>query len=251
MSCITRNHCGLTPFHSDEKPLDPRTEGRSGRLAAPRPRTGHEPNVTVEISSAEVTTNLQPSRRASFCSLYNSGEDVTTTLVSSDVNERQSMGDLLRCTSHERKSSSDPRSVQETHSARARTRTEHQEVRDQLKLRADEAPEGGKAALSRLSEAESHTRLLLEEQKNQKLSEARSGMNMQELKTESADLALRILNRQIRSHLAELYHTNQKMKLTERAGPAPSRIGQPRNSPSRNSYWNSPGSGRIEKALQC
>ena len=32
---------------------------------------------------------LLPSRRTSFCSVYNSGEDATTTLVSSEVGERQ------------------------------------------------------------------------------------------------------------------------------------------------------------------
>ena len=52
--------------------------------------------------------------------------------------------------SHKWKSSRDPRSIQETHSAAKRTLTEHQEVRD---LRADKATEGEEAALSRLSEA--------------------------------------------------------------------------------------------------
>ena len=71
---------------------DPRTEGQSGRFAAQSSLTGYEPNATVEVSSAEVTLVLQPSRRASFRSVYNSGEDVTTTPVSSEVDDRQSMG---------------------------------------------------------------------------------------------------------------------------------------------------------------
>ena len=41
--------------------------------------------------------------------------------------------------SHKRKSSRDPRSILETHSARERIRTEHEEVRDHLKLLADKA----------------------------------------------------------------------------------------------------------------
>ena len=59
---------------------------------------GCEPNVTVEVSSAEVTLFLLPSRRASFCSTYNAGEDVTTTLVSSEVDEWQSTGMLASAT---------------------------------------------------------------------------------------------------------------------------------------------------------
>ena len=67
--------------------------------------------------------------------------------------------------SHKRKSSRDTRSVQEKHSTSERIRSEQREVRDFLKFPADEAVEGEQEALSRLSEAELHTGLLLEEQK--------------------------------------------------------------------------------------
>ena len=81
------------PQHSPsaELPHDPRAEGQSGRLAEQSPLTGYEPNATVEVSSAKVTPVLPPSRRASFCTVYDSGEDVITTLVSSEVDERQNM----------------------------------------------------------------------------------------------------------------------------------------------------------------
>ena len=49
------------------------------------------PNVTVEASSTEVTFILLPSRRASFGSTYDSGEDVTTTPASSEVDESMRM----------------------------------------------------------------------------------------------------------------------------------------------------------------
>ena len=108
VSSLIRTHCGLIsrfppiplpqhipcplyPSHSAEQPHDPRTEGQSGRLTVQSPLTGCESNVTVEVSSAEVTSTLLPSNRESFCSVYNSGEDVTTTLVSSKVDEKQSM----------------------------------------------------------------------------------------------------------------------------------------------------------------
>ena len=221
-SCLTRNHCWshfpplplpqhvpslLHPLHSAEQPCDPRTGGQSGRLEEQSPLTGFEPNTTVEIRSAAVSPIHLPSRRASFCSVYNSGEDATTTLVSSEVDERQNMvvlaspllmhksearaaparichstgessmsgssyirnaGRPVAICSHKGKSS-------RRHSACERVRTEHQDVRAIRLLRADEAAEGEKTAFSRLSEAEGHTKLLLEEQRKQFLSEARSG----------------------------------------------------------------------------
>ena len=54
----------------------------------------------------------------------------------------QSAGRLVAMYSHKRKSSRDPRNTLETHSARKRIRTEHEEVRDHLKLRAAEAAKG-------------------------------------------------------------------------------------------------------------
>ena len=169
-----------------------RTEGRSGPLAIQSLLTGDEPNTPVEISSAEVTPPHLPSRRATFCYVYTSSEDATPTPVSLEVDERQRLGMLalplrvqkreasaalariyhstgessMSSSSHiriarrpfamysqKRKSSRDAGSVQETHSASERGRTEHKEVRSHLKLRADEAAEGEKAASSRLSEA--------------------------------------------------------------------------------------------------
>ena len=63
-------------------------------LAIQSSLAGFEPNTTVEISSAQVTAVHLPSTRPSLCSVYKSGEDVTTTLVSSEVDERQSIGRL-------------------------------------------------------------------------------------------------------------------------------------------------------------
>ena len=88
--------------------------------------------------------------------------------------------------SHETKSRRDQTSLQESCSETERIFTEPREIRDFLELRADKAAQGYQAALSKISEAESHTRLLLEEQRNQILSEAPSEMNMQELKVESS-----------------------------------------------------------------
>ena len=87
-SCLMRRHCGLTSRFSTSRP---RTGRQSGWLAEQSPLTGYEPNVTVEVTSAKVALVLLPSRGASFSSAYNSGEDVTTTLVSSEVDVRHSM----------------------------------------------------------------------------------------------------------------------------------------------------------------
>ena len=192
----------LFPSHGGD-PCHPHLGRQSGRLAGRSPLTGYEPNVTVEVSSAEVTPILLPSRRASFGSTYNSSEDVTTTPVSSERDERQSMGMLssplfvqkreasvapariyhwkilchahhtvpvtgkpVAMCSHKRKSSRDPKRLQESYSARETVFGEHREVRDYLELRTDEAAEGEQAALAKLLEAEyHHTRLLLEEHK--------------------------------------------------------------------------------------
>ena len=54
-----------------------------------RPLTNYEPNATVEVSNAQVTFILLPSRRAGFSSACKSGEDATTPLVSSEVDEKR------------------------------------------------------------------------------------------------------------------------------------------------------------------
>ena len=66
---------------------------------------------------------------------------------------------------------------------------EHRETHDFLEWQADQASQGEQAALTKISEAEYRTRLLLEEQKKP-LSEARSEMNLQESRVESADRVL-------------------------------------------------------------
>ena len=86
-------HFLLFPSHICD-PCDPRHGGQSGRLAEQSLLTGYEPNAIVEVASTEVTPMLLPSRRVSFGSRYNSGEDATTTPVSSEGDGRQSLGML-------------------------------------------------------------------------------------------------------------------------------------------------------------
>ena len=71
-----------------------------------------------------------------------------------------------------------------------RIHSEHRETATSLNNELIKLLEEKKVAVSRLSEAEYHTRLLLEEQKDFLLSEARSELDMQELRVESADRAL-------------------------------------------------------------
>ena len=77
---------------------------------------------------------------------------------------------------------------------------EHRETHDFLEWQADQASQGEQAALTKISEAEYRTRLLLEEQKKP-LSEARSEMNLQESRVESADRVLRESRPQVRSDI--------------------------------------------------
>ena len=107
--------------------------------------------------------------------------------------------------SHKRKSSRDPITLQESDSERERIFSEQREIPDFLELRADHAAQGEQAAPSKLSEAECRTRLLLEEQKNHILIEARSEMKRQGLRVESADRALRESSFQIHFQRLELY----------------------------------------------
>ena len=106
----------------------------------------------------------------------------------------QSAGRLVAMYSHKRKSSRDPRNTLETHSARERMRTEHEEVRDHLKLRAAEAAKG-----KRQPYQDSLKRYIIQDD-FLKIKGIRYcpkedlGWNTQELKTESAHIALRELN---------------------------------------------------------
>ena len=215
----------LLPSHQNIH-CNPHPGGQIGRFAEQDPCTGYEPNDLDEVSSTEVTPMLLPSGTASICSTCNSGDHVATIPVSSEVVERHNVGmlasplftqkreasaapsriyhssrensvsylshplflqgNLLRCI-HKRKWSRDPKSLQESCSERERIFNEHREVRDFLELR-DQAAQGEQAALSKLSEAEYHSRLLFEEQRNQILSAARSEMSMHELRVESADM---------------------------------------------------------------
>ena len=162
----------LLPQSHGEDPLQsiPLHVGLLGRLAIQSPLTGYEPNATVEISCTEATLVHHASRRTSFCSASNSGEDATTAPVTSGVDERQrirrlpspllmqkreaiaiparmyhstgenstshhhthrpSTGRPVVTHSHKRKSSRDMRSAQEKQLVNERVRAEQQDVRD-------------------------------------------------------------------------------------------------------------------------
>ena len=82
----------------------------------------------------------------------------------------------------------------------------------------------------------------LQEQKNLLLSEARSEMNVQELRVEIADRALREASLQLHSQRMELYQANQSSDLSRREkGLSLYRIGGVRKSSSRNMYGKSSG----------
>ena len=102
------------------------------------------------------------------------------------------------------------------------------------------------AAQSKLSEAENQTRLHHEEQRNRILSEARSEMKLQELRVESAGMALRESNQQIHSQRMELCQANQSYGHTRRESLVPYGIGGANMSCSRISYENSSRNERVE-----
>ena len=125
-----------------------------------------------------------------------------------------------------------------------RIHSEHRETATSLNNELIKLLEEKKVAVSRLSEAEYHTRLLLEEQKDYLLSEARSELDMQELRVESADRALQEPGLWLHFQRMDLYLLSDHSKREELAMHW---IGQNRKTPSRRSYEESSGDRRIEK----
>ena len=125
-----------------------------------------------------------------------------------------------------------------------RIHSEHRETATSLNNELIKLLEEKKVAVSRLSEAEYHTRLLLEEQKDYLLSEARSELDMQELRVESADRALQEPGLWLHFQRMDLYFLSDHSKRDELAVHW---IGQNRMTPSRRSYEESSGDRRIEK----
>ena len=153
-------------------------------------------------------------------------------------------GDLWRCT-HTRESQVQIQMFLRGLFPRERIFTEHRLIRDFLELQAGHAAQRKQAALSKLSEVEHHTRLLLEEQKNHLLPEARSEMSMQVFKTGHS---LKQAHRFILNAWNSTRRTSHLI-IPEEKRLALHRIEGKRKSSSRNSCENSPRNGRIEEDL--
>ena len=82
--------------------------------------------------------------------------------------------------STQREASAAPSRIYHSNRENSVSSSSHTPVTGNGNLLAITAGQGEQAALSKLSAAECHTRLLLEEQRSQILSEARSEMNMQD-----------------------------------------------------------------------
>ena len=193
-------------------PCNPPHGVQFGHLAEQSAIAGYDPNDPVEVSSTEATTMLLPSGTVSIGSTYNSGEDIATALASSEVDERPNWRMLASPMFTQKEESSKCSLIRDlslqikccvnfiTHSKQYRDTCGdvltpekiQSRILDFLELQADHAAQGEQAAPSKLSEAEYHTRLLLEEQKNHLLSDARSEMNVQESWVESADSGLSV-----------------------------------------------------------
>ena len=81
--------------------------------------------------------------------------------------------------------------AREPYSETERILSEHRDIRDFFEMRADQAARREKVAPPKLSGAEYNAGFLLEEQKDCLLSEARTELEMQELRVENADRALK------------------------------------------------------------
>ena len=118
--------------------------------------------------------------------------------MSSSSRFRESAGRHAAVFSHKRKSS------QESHSDR-----------DGIPL-AHRAVQGENETLSRVSESENDARLVLEEQRDQLLSEARSEVLKQECRADFLDCSIRELQRQMHSSRMEVDHTNLGYETSRR-----------------------------------
>ena len=92
---------------------------------------------------------------------------------------------------------------------------EHRDLSYLLEMRADRA-QRERVAQTKLSEAEDHTRRLLEEQKDYLLSEAQLELDKQELRVQCADRALHESGMQLQSQRMELYQPNQVSDHSQR-----------------------------------
>ena len=98
--------------------------------------------------------------------------------------------------SQKRKSSRDRKSSEEGQLASERMRAERREVRVFVKFREQEAVNAEPEARLQVSDMESHTRVLLEEQRSRLISQARFELLLQETKAENS---VQKLQRQLRS----------------------------------------------------
>ena len=142
------------------------TTGPFGRLAMQCPLTGYEANNILEVISAEHTPANPTSRRSSFCSTFNSFEEVDDTCIerldSPQLEQKREASvifarvyhfqrEKLHVTlttpkyretcveTHKRRSSRDRKSSQERQLADEGTRAERREVRDFPIFREGEA----------------------------------------------------------------------------------------------------------------
>ena len=187
---------------------------------------------------------LLPSRRASVGSTCYSGEVIAITPASSEVDERPNLGmlasplltpkreasaahsgfiTLTKKILHVPTSTGDPWRCTHTRESQVEiqmfSRSLIQRKRESLLSIEKSAialnyeqimpPKENRQLYQNSLKREYHTRLLLKQQKNHILSEARSELHLQELRVESADRALRESGLQLNSQRMELYQTNQ------------------------------------------
>ena len=186
----------LTTHRDDHRENDSREGGEFGRLAEQSLLTGYESNDLIAVGNTQIMPLLFQ-RRTSRASTYHSGEDTAATPNDSEVDDshivgllasplytqereasadpsriyhsngensvssssffRQNVGNPARGCSHKKKSGT------ELHSDTRRVFGEREQLQGLLELRANPAARGQQEAVSRLSEAEFRTRILLED----------------------------------------------------------------------------------------
>ena len=239
----TRTPSLLFSSHRRDSHCDLHPGAEFSRLAEQSPITAYEPNDLIEVNNSEVTP-IFFQRRTSRASTYNSGEDTVANPTDSEVDDAQIVRILASpLYVQEREASADPsrnyhsnrgislskssvfrssagrpapkfshqsKSSKESHSDTGRVFGEHQQVQELLEIRANRAARGEQEALSKLSEEEYHTIILLGEQRSQIRSEARFELLLQETRAEHAVDSIQNLSRQLCSQDAEICRRGQE-----------------------------------------
>ena len=198
--------------------------------------TGSEPNPLTELSTIDPSPSFFLG--LSMTSIYGFAESFVTPPLDLEINDEQST-ELL----------ASPLFPQEREASADRSQVYHSQRENLVSDSSRLQPRQGRPVAWRPSGSERNLRSILEEQRQQLLSEAHSEILNQECRAEKADAVIRELQRQIQSNRMEIGHTYEESRR-ERAQLYEELIVSTRKCSTRNSCSRSSRNGGIKKSVQ-